>query len=85
MVAALFVLYSIIEKMFSQFDSKFFLLLFMIGGAVFAKERGYFDQGLKKLEEAVAKIKKVWSLLTWSRNSFTWAWNNRALLMIDPF
>lgn len=59
MVAALFVLYSIVEKMFSQFDSKFFLLLFMIGGAVFARERGYFDQGLKKVEEAVAKIKKV--------------------------
>jgi hypothetical protein len=59
MVALLFLLYSIFEKMFSQFDSKFFLLLFMIGGAVLAKDRGYFDQGLKKVEEVVAKIKKV--------------------------
>ena len=60
MVVVLFVIYSIIEKIFSQFDSKFFLLLFMIGGMVLAKDRGYFDQGLKKVEELVAKIKKVW-------------------------
>jgi hypothetical protein len=37
LLAALFVVYSIIEKIFSNFDSKFFLLLFMVGGAVFAK------------------------------------------------
>ena len=45
----LFVVYSLVEKMFTHFDSKFFLLLFMIGGAVFARERGYFDQGLQKM------------------------------------
>lgn len=59
MLAVLFVLYSLVEKIFGNFDSKFFLLLFMIGGAVFAREKGYFDQGLEQAHLIISKYKKA--------------------------
>lgn len=48
LIAITYLVYSLIERIFTQYDSKFFLLLFVIGGAFFAKEKGYFDQGLQK-------------------------------------
>jgi hypothetical protein len=57
LLAFLFIAYSLVEKMFANFDSKFFLLLFMIGGAVFAKEKGYFDQGLEKITNIIEQKK----------------------------
>jgi xanthine/uracil permease len=57
LVAAVFVVYSILERIFSQFDSKFVLLLVMIGGAFFAKEKGYLDVGLEKATSLISKIK----------------------------
>jgi len=58
LLALAYILFSLFERIFDDFDSRLGLLAFIIVGAVIAKEKGFFDKGLEKVIELISRQKQ---------------------------
>ena len=57
LIAMTYIVYSIVERTFTSFEYRFYLLVIMTMGGLFAKEKGYFDQTLSRLMEMLGQKK----------------------------
>lgn len=64
LLALTLIVFSLLERIFTDFDNKFFFLLALFIGGLVAKEKGFLDQGLDKIKELILKKKPEWWLHT---------------------
>lgn len=57
LLALTLVLFSLLERIFIDFDNKFFFLLTLFIGGLVAKEKGFLNQGIDKVKEIILKKK----------------------------
>ena len=57
LIATTYIVYSIIERAFTSFEYRFYLLVSMTIGGLVAKEKGYFDQALNRVMDVLGQKK----------------------------
>lgn len=57
LLAIIYLVFSLLERMFISYDSKFFFLLGLFIAGLVIKERGHLHQGVDKLKEIFSKSK----------------------------
>lgn len=57
LLICIFLIYSLAERLFATFESRFYVLLLITGAAVALKEKGLFEKGLQKVIALVNKTK----------------------------
>jgi hypothetical protein len=57
LLAITFVLFSLLENIILTYDNRFFLLLVLFIGGMVAKDKGFIDVGMERLNELIEKRK----------------------------